>query len=352
MHGQQLDGLVVHLRRCGIQTVFLGRRGFQPCKERQDVDPLGGVQEPGRGVLEGVQVAAGLMDADPGPRRNFDVQEHRPFDLAEQSGEVVAHVAAQLPELVREPLQAVPGLRAQPAAVRRGPAVAGQPVQGLDQAGGVRDVAFDHGVVRRLAVVRHPVRRRRRPAAGAAPTPGQETGPVPQGHQVRRADPPPRAGQQAHEGVRAARVGQDPERSDKVDDFRRVQQPAEPNDFIGNAPDFELAANAFHLCPPPAQDSHGRRSRVGGVRGVEVRHAKFQHVAGDRRGLGFVRGEPSHHHPAVHRGRAGLQRRDLDGVGAFPAAGGPRFAAALLSGAEMRLAVARMLRPLRHAVVR
>ena len=71
---------------------------------------MGGVQEPGRCVLEGVQVAAGLMDADPRPRGNFDVQEHRPFDLAQQGGEVVPHVAAQLPELVREPLQPAAGL--------------------------------------------------------------------------------------------------------------------------------------------------------------------------------------------------------------------------------------------------
>ena len=84
--------------------------------------------------------------------------------------------------------------------------------------------------------------------------------------------------------------------------------------------------------------------------GVEVRHVN-QHVSGNRRGLGFVRGEPAHHNPALDGGRAGLQWRDLDGIGGFPGLGGPRFAAALFSGAEMGWPWPGCS-PLRHAVVK
>ena len=198
------------------------------------------------------------MDADPGPGGDFDVQEHGPLHLTQERCEVVPHVAAQLPEFRREPVQPLQRLGAELAAVRGGPVLARQPVEGLDQAGGVREVAFDH---RSLgpAVVGIVIRG----IAGPAAAPGEEAGPVPQGHQVRGANPPARPGEQAHQRIRAARIGQDPEGRDEVDDLGGVQQPAESDDLVRNPAHLEFAPDAFHLGAPAAQHRHGGRLRLG-----------------------------------------------------------------------------------------
>jgi hypothetical protein len=112
MNGQELHGLVVHLRRRSVQSSLFCCGGFQPGEEGEDIYPLGGVQKSDGGVVKGVQIPPCLMDTHPGTGSYFDVQQHGSFDFSEQRGEVITHEATQLPQLSREPLEPVQAVTA------------------------------------------------------------------------------------------------------------------------------------------------------------------------------------------------------------------------------------------------
>lgn len=105
MDRQQLYCLPVHVACRRFQPVFLRRRSLQPGQESENVYSLGGAEEPGGRILEGIKVAARLVDADPRAGCHFDVEQHGPLHLPQERGEVVAQVAAQLPQFDRQPGQ-------------------------------------------------------------------------------------------------------------------------------------------------------------------------------------------------------------------------------------------------------
>ena len=92
---------------------------------------------------------------------------------------------------------------------------------------------------------------------------GQVAGAAAECHQVARADPPPRPGQQAGERVRGGGVVQHAQGRHHVLHFRHRQQAAEPDHLARDAARFERPAQRHELRPFPAQHGDVRRAYPG-----------------------------------------------------------------------------------------
>ena len=314
---EQLYGVPARVRGRKFQAVLFVGRGLEPVQERGDVVRAGRGRELDRLVVEAVQVAPRVHGILPGQRGEFDIEAQHGLDLVDHGGQLVPEHTAQVSHVPAQCAQPAHALGTDPATARGDPALGGQCLERLDQARAVHDVRHDHGLLGILAGGGRVVGGLRILAArGPLVAALEGRGPVAECREVACTQPPPGTGEQSGEGIRAARIGEDVEHRDDVGDLRGVQQPTQPDHFVGDVPGFEFQAQGFELRAFAAQHGHGGHL----VRGLALMRGP---LVVDRRGHGLgllgVREVAAHPHTTAHRTRRRVQRRDLDrGRGTAP----------------------------------
>ena len=93
---------------------------------------------------------------------------------------------------------------------------------------------------------------------------GERPGPPVQGHQVTRADPPARPGEQPQQRRAVGRVGEHPQRADHVAYLGGVQQAAQADHLDRQAPRAQRRLDRRDLAAHPDQHGGGRALRAPG----------------------------------------------------------------------------------------
>ena len=313
MDGQQLHRVRIRFTGHDRQPALLLGGCLQPGQESRKVDACRGAGVVLGNVREGVKVAPGLVDADPGLRGYLDVQPDGPFGLAQQRLEVVVDESAQVTQLVTQRAQPGQCLGTQGATVAGDPVRVRQVVKGLDQARGV--VQFRPGLpagdflgaLGCIEVFRPAVLEREFAA------PRQESRPVGKGHQVGRTDAPARPGQQPHQVVRTVGVNQHVERRDDVGDLGHAQQPAEAQDLVRDPGVLQPAGDGGQLRAGAAEHRHGRVAPVLGEEGI----AFGDEAPGQCRRLLGPGGVAGQFHLSCSGKGAGFQRRHRNSGGCY-----------------------------------
>ena len=191
---------MAHVRPADVETPFLGRGGFQPSEERQNVNAVGRLQEPGRRVLESVQVAPRLMDAEPRCAAT-SMSSSMARSTSPSKRQVIPQKLRSCRSSVRQPLQPVPrrGRSACGHAPRSSRRLGSQSRASTREAASVRSPSMTaSAAASSCPIASHPgLPHGPGGARGSWTSPGRPSGP--QGQSASGA------GQQPHQGIGAAR---------------------------------------------------------------------------------------------------------------------------------------------------
>ena len=234
VHGHHLHGVGPGLDPAEVEAAFLLDRGVEPGEEPTERGPVGGRGETGSDVGEGVEVGAGGTWGPGRPGEHLDVEPERDLGLGGELGQAEPGERAQASNGLTQPRQPFEGHRADGLSLLSHPGGGWEVVERLDDAGALARVGREVGAAAASGVL-----------AGARP--GAEA------VEVGRAQAARRPGEQAHQPVAAGGVLHHPEQRDQVGHLGRVQQPAEPDDLVRDAPRLECLDHRVELGTLAAQ---------------------------------------------------------------------------------------------------